>query len=90
MRLPGERYELEMNMLLALKDLNIHHTEVPIETIYIDNNSGSHFNPLRDGLRIFKQIITYMCSSLRRGRSTMAYIYCCCCCRWDWQRPLAT
>lgn len=64
MRLPGERYELEMNMLLALKDLNIHHTEVPIETIYIDNNSGSHFNPLRDGLRIFKQIITYMCSSL--------------------------
>lgn len=64
MRLPGERYELEMNMLLALKDLDMHHTEVPIETIYIDNNSGSHFNPLRDGLRIFKQIITYMCSSV--------------------------
>ena len=38
MKLSGERYELEMNMLLALKDWDMHATEVPIETIYIDEN----------------------------------------------------
>lgn len=64
MKLPGERYEMEMNMLLSLKDWNMHATEVPIETIYIDENASSHFNPIRDGLRIYKQIITYMCSSM--------------------------
>ena len=64
MKLPGERYELEMNMLLALKDWDMKATEVPIETIYIDENASSHFNALRDGLCVFRQIITYMCSSV--------------------------
>ena len=53
----------EMNMLLALKDWNMHATEVPIETIYINDNAASHFNALKDGLLVFRQIITYMCSS---------------------------
>lgn len=63
MRLSGERYELEMNVLLALKNWNMHATEVPIETIYINDNAASHFNALKDGLLVFRQIITYMCSS---------------------------
>ena len=63
MKLSGERYELEMNMLLALKDWNMHATEVPIETIYINDNAGSHFNALKDGMLVFRQIIAYMCSS---------------------------
>lgn len=64
MKLSGERYELEMNMLLSLRDWDMKPFEVPIETIYIDDNAGSHFNPLQDGLRILRQIIAYMCSSL--------------------------
>ncbi len=64
MKLSGERYELEMNMLLALKDWNMHATEVPIETIYIDENASSHFSAVRDGMRIFRQIIKYMFSSM--------------------------
>ena len=63
MKLEGERYELEMNMLLALKGLNMHVTEVPIDTIYIDNNASSHFNHFKDGFRIYKQIFAYVCSS---------------------------
>ena len=51
-------------MLLALKDWNMHATEVPIETIYINDNAASHFNALKDGLLVFRQIITYMCSSV--------------------------
>lgn len=64
MKLSGERYELEMNMLLALKDWDMHATEVPIETIYIDENASSHFSAVRDGMRIFRQIIKYMFSSM--------------------------
>lgn len=64
MKLSGERYELEMNMLLALKDWDMHATEVPIETIYIDENASSHFSAVRDGMRIFRQIIKYIFSSM--------------------------
>ena len=47
----GERYEYEMNVLLKLRDMKLGVFEVPIVTIYIDDNSGSHFNPvLRGGL----------------------------------------
>ena len=42
--------------------------EVEIETIYIDNNAGSHFNALRDGLKIyglmFRQAGKFVVSSL--------------------------
>ena len=41
----GERYEYEMNVLLKLRDMKIGVYEVSIETIYIDDNAGSHFNP---------------------------------------------
>ncbi len=59
-RLPGERYEYEMNMLLKLRDLNLPAVEIPIETVYIDDNKGSHFNPLRDAFRIYMVIFRYV------------------------------
>jgi len=55
--LEGERYEYEMNMLLALKELGMEAMEIPIETVYIDDNSGSHFNTFTDSARIYKLII---------------------------------
>ena len=59
----GHRYEYEMNMLLdASKELEI--LEVPIETIYIDENSGSHFRPVRDGLKIYQNIFKFALSSM--------------------------
>ena len=66
-RIDGERYEYEMNVLLKLRDMNIGVHEVPIETIYINDNAGSHFNPVRDAIKIylviFKHLITYLFSS---------------------------
>lgn len=59
----GERYEYETNMLLEFHRRGIPFTEVEIETVYEDNNSGSHFRPVRDSLRIYKLIIKYMLSS---------------------------
>lgn len=60
----GERYEYEMNVLLKLRDMRIGVFEVPIETIYIDDNSGSHFNPVRDAFRIYLVIFRYLFSSV--------------------------
>lgn len=63
-RIDGERYEYEMNVLLKLRDMRIGVFEVPIETIYIDDNAGSHFNPVRDALRIYMVIFKYLFSSV--------------------------
>ena len=60
----GERYEYEMNVLLKLRDMKLGVFEVPIETIYIDDNSGSHFNPVRDAIRIYAVIFKYLFSSV--------------------------
>lgn len=64
LNVPGERFEYEMNMLLYCPKNNIKITEIEIETIYFNNNSKSHFNTVKDSLRIYKQIFKFSCSSL--------------------------
>lgn len=60
----GSRFEYEMNMLSeAVKhDVSIH--ELKIETIYINENKGSHFKPVKDFLKISFSIIKYRLSNL--------------------------
>jgi glycosyltransferase involved in cell wall biosynthesis len=58
------RYEYEMNMLLEAKKHGIKLLEHPIETVYIDNNSASHFNPILDSLKIYIQIAKFGLSSI--------------------------
>ena len=60
----GNRYEYEMNVLLASPREKIKLTEIEIETIYIDNNSGSHFNALTDSFKIYKEILKFALSSI--------------------------
>ena len=55
----GSRYEYEMNVLLVLTSENVNIVEIPINTIYIDNNSSSHFNTFKDSYRIYKDIIKF-------------------------------
>lgn len=74
----GERYEYEMNVLLKLRDMKLGVVEVPIETIYIDDNSGSHFNPVRDAIRIYAVIFKYLFSSV----TSFAVDYRCIGCVW--------
>jgi len=64
LNIEGNRYEYEMNVLLKLPKEGIKIKEIEIKTIYIDNNSGSHFNTLKDSFRIYKQIIKFSFSSL--------------------------
>lgn len=60
----GTRYEFETNMLLLMGSLNIPSREVTIQTIYEEQNRGSHFRPVRDSLRVYGLIIKYAASSL--------------------------
>ena len=59
----GERYEYEMNVLLECSRQELSIKEVKIETIYFDNNSGSHFSTVKDSFRIYKEIIKFAASS---------------------------
>ncbi|HEY5465746.1 MAG TPA: GtrA family protein, partial [Clostridia bacterium] len=61
--LAGERYEYEMNMLLAIRQNGIALCQVPIDTIYIEGNRSSHFNVWLDSFRIYRLILKYLLSS---------------------------
>ena len=60
----GERFEFETNMLLDTKELGIRIKEVPIKTIYLEENKSSHFNPIKDSIRIYSVFLKFLVSSL--------------------------
>jgi len=60
----GERYEYETNMLIECKEKQIEIAEVPISTVYIRNNALSHFNAIKDSMKIYKLFIKYIIASL--------------------------
>ncbi len=62
--LKGERYEYEMNMLLALREYAIPYREVPIPTIYHDHNQGTHFHPFRDSVLVLSRILKFAAASI--------------------------
>ena len=51
--IPGERFEWEMNELIHFAGWHLDFVRVPIDTIYLEENSGSHFRPLLDSFRIY-------------------------------------
>lgn len=59
----GERYDYEMNVLMACPANGVEITEVPIRTIYEDGNACSHFRPLRDSALIYASILAFVASS---------------------------
>lgn len=60
----GERFEFETNMLLATKESGRKIVEVPIETIYLEENKTSHFHPIRDSIKIYAIFLKFILSSL--------------------------
>jgi len=54
MEVEGTRYEYEINMLMRAAKGGMPIKEVPIETVYIDENKSSHFNPVKDAAKIYK------------------------------------
>lgn len=64
LKVQGNRYEYEMNMLLDFAKEGIPMKEYPIETIYINDNEESHFDTVKDSIRIYSQILKFISSSL--------------------------
>lgn len=60
----GDRYEYEINMLLTAAQGGMPIIEEWIETVYLNDNASSHFNPLRDSLKIYLCILKFCASSL--------------------------
>jgi len=51
-------------MLVECGNKKIKIKEVPIRTIYLDNNESSHFNIVLDSVRVYKTFIKYILSAL--------------------------
>ncbi|HOU10501.1 MAG TPA: glycosyltransferase [Clostridiales bacterium] len=54
---PGTRYEYEMNMLTEAAKKAVPLRFVRIETVYLDNNRASHFDPFRDSMRVYGRFL---------------------------------
>ncbi len=65
--LEGERFEYEINMLIKARKKYLI-KEVKIKTLYANGNRETHFNAVKDSLKIysimFRQFITFVVSSI--------------------------
>ena len=60
----GERFDFEMNMLFAAARQHVQLREIPIDTVYEKGNKTTHFHPVIDSLKIYKNIAKFCASSL--------------------------
>lgn len=56
LKVEKNNYDYEMNVLYYAAKKGLYITTLPIETIYIDDNASSHFNPIKDTIRIYKSL----------------------------------
>jgi hypothetical protein len=51
-KLTSRGYEFELDMLIECKQLGVAIVQT-IQTVYLDGNASSHFNPLLDSMRVY-------------------------------------
>ncbi len=56
-------YELELEMLLTAAKQQMPINQIPIKTIYENNNASSHFNPLLDSIKIYRVLFGHLIKS---------------------------
>lgn len=71
----SNRYEFETEQIIAAKSAGLQFREVLIQTVYIDDNSGSHFNPVLDSFRIYFVLLRYAVSSLATALTDLLVFY---------------
>lgn len=62
LKLPGHRYEYEIDMMLISSDIDI--IEEKIQTVYFDNNAGTHFRAFEDTVSLNKEFFRYKIPSM--------------------------
>lgn len=63
----GDKYDYEINMLYYADCQHIPIDLIDVESVYIDGNKSSHFNPVRDTLRIYKRLFNSALGSIVAG-----------------------
>ena len=63
LKVRGNKYDYEMNVLCYADKQRIPIDTLPIKTIYIDEDKGSHFNLIGDTFRIFRRLFTTLWAS---------------------------
>lgn len=63
-KVEGSRFEYEMNFLLYVVNKGINVKYVSVNTIYINNNRDSNYRTIRDTVRMYRKIITFVASSI--------------------------
>jgi glycosyltransferase involved in cell wall biosynthesis len=59
----GKRFDYEINYLLASRKMGLRIVQVPIQTKYIDGNTGSSFKPIRDSINVLLSFFLFSFSS---------------------------
>jgi len=57
--IPSAGYDFELDMLVASKHLCYDIVQVPIETVYLEGNRSSHFNPLFDSMKVYFVLLRF-------------------------------
>ena len=55
----GDRFEFELNMIMEANKIGIEIIEVPIATIYHDDNAGTHFRAVNDSIAIYNVMFRF-------------------------------
>jgi glycosyltransferase involved in cell wall biosynthesis len=71
----SNRYEFETEQIIVAKTASFKFKEVPIQTVYINDNSGSHFNPVLDSFRIYFVLLRYTLSSIATALTDFVVFY---------------
>lgn len=64
LKLKGDRFEYETNMLVLTKEMKIPIVTHPIQTVYLEDNVSSHFKVVSDSIKIYSVFIKCLVSSV--------------------------
>ncbi len=67
LKTPSSGYDFELDMLISASKQKMKINEVPIQTVYKDENKSSHFNPLIDSLKIYFVFFRFLIFSIVSG-----------------------
>ncbi len=65
--LKGQRYEYELNMIIDSKISGVELMTIPIQTLYFNDNAGSHFRTIKDGGRVYFQMLRGLICYIRNS-----------------------
>ena len=60
----GDHFEYELEVLLAAQRAGVALHEVPIDTVYVDDNHSTHFRPIVDSIRVLGPFLRFSMSSI--------------------------